>query len=81
MRKFGRPDLSIHAVPPSHRDAVIDLCNRFIELQALGGLIPEGQVIKMDSLPGMTCHHGGDLDDPDFNNVHVEVRWPDRPAT
>jgi hypothetical protein len=77
MRKFGRPDLSIHAVPKAHREAMIDLCDRFIELQAFGGLIPEGQVIRMSSLPqGLTCHHGGDLEDPDFNNVHVEVRWP-----
>jgi len=77
MLKFGRPDLSVHAVPSSHRDAIIDLCNRFIELQAYGGLIPEGQIIRIPSLPeGMTCHHGGHLQDPDFNNVHVEIRWP-----
>lgn len=77
LRKFGRPDLSIHHVPASHRDAIIDLFERFIELQALGGVIEEGQDIRMQSLPeGMRCFHGGDLDDPDFNNVHVELRWP-----
>lgn len=76
MRKFGRPDLSVHNVPASQRDATIDLCERFIELQALGGVIDEGQEIRMKSLPaGMTCHHAGDLDDPDFNNVHVEIGW------
>jgi hypothetical protein len=32
----------------------------------------------MDSLPaGLMCHHGGSVEDPDFNNVHVEIRWPD----
>ena len=76
MRKFGRPDLSIHGVPPSHRASVIDLCNRLIELQAFGDLIREGQVVTLSSLADkMTCHHGGDVDDPDFNNVHVEIRW------
>jgi hypothetical protein len=32
MRKFGRPDISVHKVGPQHKDAIIDLCNRFIEL-------------------------------------------------
>jgi hypothetical protein len=77
MRKFGQPDLSVHRVPPPFREAVIDLCGRFIEWQALGGNIEEGQVIRMKTLPGgMVCHHAGDLDDPDFNNVHVEITAP-----
>jgi hypothetical protein len=76
MRKFGRPDLSIHNVPPPYNAAVIELCERFIELQAFGGIIEEEQEIKMKSLPHvMTCHHNGNLDDPDFNNVHVEIVW------
>lgn len=78
LRKFGRPELSVHNVPAQHHEGVIDLCNRFIEFQAFGGLIEEGQEIRMKSLPeGMMCRHGGDLDDPDFNNVHVEITWPD----
>lgn len=76
LRKFGRPDLSIHRVTPSLKAGVIDLCNRFIELQAFGGIVPEGQEIKMATLPpGMTCHHRGNIDDPDFNNVHLEITW------
>jgi hypothetical protein len=76
MRKFGRPDLSIRNVPAKLHEGVIDLCNRFIEFQAFGGVIEEGQEIRMRSLPeGMTCHHAGDVDDPDFNNVHVEITW------
>ena len=78
MRKFGRPDLSLHKVPTRHHEAVIDMFERFIELQAFGGLISEGQEIHMKSLPsGMTCHHQGELDDPEFNNVHVEVTTPE----
>jgi hypothetical protein len=76
MRKFGRPDLSIHNVPAKYHEAVIELCNRFIEFQAFGGIIEEGQAIRMKSLPeGMTCHHEGTLDDLDFNNFHVEIVW------
>ena len=77
LRKFGRPDLSLRNVPESYRDAAIELCNRFIELQAYGGRIPEGQEIRMKSLPGgLICRHGGSLEDPDFNNVHIEIQFP-----
>ncbi|WP_047516738.1 hypothetical protein [Methylophilus sp. Q8] len=77
MRKFGRPDLSVHGVSPDHMDGVIDLLNRFIEFQAFGGVIPEGQEVRMQSLPqGMKCTHGGNVEDPDFNNVHIEILWP-----
>ncbi len=77
MRKFGRPDLSVRGVPPDHFDAVVDLLNRFIEFQAFGGVIAEGQEIRMQSLlMGMRCTHGGNVDDPDFNNSHVEICWP-----
>lgn len=73
MLKFGRPDLSIHGVPPELEPGVIDLCNRFIEFQALGGVVPDGQRIRMAGLPQWTCRTRGDLDDPDFNNLHIEV--------
>lgn len=77
LRKFGRPDFSLHKVPPSSDVAVIDLFNRFIEHQAFGAVIPEGQAIRVNSLPeGMVCHTVGDVHDPDFNNLHVEIHWP-----
>jgi hypothetical protein len=77
MRKFGRPDLSVRGVASDHFEGVVDLINRFIEFQAFGGVIPDGQSIRMQSLPmGMRCAHGGDIDDPDFNNSHVELFWP-----
>jgi len=82
LRKYGRPDLSIRDVPPAHHEAVVDLFNRLIELQALGGIVREGQEVRMRSLPsGMYCTHAGSEDDPDFNNVHVEVRWPSSQAS
>lgn len=77
LRKFGRPDLSLHDVAPRWYEGVIDLFERFINLQAQGGTIAEGSEIRMKSLPqGLRCRHAGDLDDLDFNNVHVAIEWP-----
>ena len=77
MRKFARPDLSVHHVPAQYQDAVINVLNRLVEVQAFGQVIAEGQSITAPSLPpGITCHHAGSLDDPDFNNTHIEVQWP-----
>ena len=37
----------------------------------------EGRVIRLKNLPpGMICRPRGDVDDPDFNNMHVEIVWP-----
>ncbi|MCE9578567.1 MAG: hypothetical protein K8W52_35905 [Deltaproteobacteria bacterium] len=77
MRKFGRPDLSMRGVPPEMRDPAVDLVDRFIGMQTVGGTIPDGEEIKSRSLPdGLVCRHAGDLEDPDFNNVHVDIDWP-----
>ena len=77
LRKYGRPDLSQHGVPVKYQEAVVDLFNRFISFQAHGGVIRHGDPVRMESLPdGMICVHGGDEDDPDFNNTHVEILWP-----
>lgn len=82
MRKFGRPDVSVHNVTSDLEDGVIDLCNRLIEYQAFGHVVQDGQQVKMASLPsGGVLQHRGDLDDPDFNNVYLEVSWPKRDGT
>lgn len=74
MRKFGRPDLSTHCVLPVERDRTVEMFNRFILMQADGAIIPEGQRISMAGLPdNLYCRHRGHLDDPDFNNIHVEI--------
>ena len=79
MRQFGRPDLSMHRVDAALRGAAIAMFDRFIELQALGGVVAPGQPIRMAGLPGgLSCHHRGDEDDPDFNNRHIEIEWPAR---
>jgi len=74
MRQFGRPDLSMHGVLPAQHDAVIEMFNRFIEMQAGGALVAEGQAIALPGLPdGLACRHRGSVDDLDFNNVHLAI--------
>ncbi len=76
MRKFGRPDISVHRVTTMYAEGVTLLIERFIEFQAFGGVIPDGEEIRMKTLPpGGRCRHSGDLEDPHFNNVHVEIEW------
>lgn len=78
MRKFGRPDISVHGVTPDYRETIAELFNRFIGFQALGAVIQDGQQVRMRGLPeGMECYNGGSYDDEDFNNVHVEILWPE----
>ncbi len=77
LRKFGRPDLSLRGVPQGQLEPSLALLQRFIHLQAMGGVIPEGQEIKTAPLPpGLVCRHAGSLDDPEFGNVRVEIAWP-----
>lgn len=74
MRTFGRPDLSMHAVPAHLLPQVQALFERLIHMQARGGVIPDGQPVRMQGLPdGLCCWHAGSTDDADFNNVHVEI--------
>jgi hypothetical protein len=78
LLKFGRPDISVHNVPKEYEAGVIDLCNRLIEHQAFGHIVPDDAPVNMSSLPpGGVIKHLGSLDDPDFNNFHLEVGWPE----
>ena len=76
LRLFARPDISVHNVTEATAEKVLEMINRFIEFQALGGNIENGKSIKMKGLPStMWCEHRGSEDDPDFNNKHVEIHW------
>lgn len=76
LRLFARPDLSVHNVTPETSASVIEMINRFIEFQALGGLIDDRKSISMSGLPSsMWCEHKGSIDDHDFNNKHIEIHW------
>ncbi len=77
MRKFGRPDISIHNVPECDVDRAGALCEQLVELQSLGAHFDAGQPLAVDGLPpGLIAAPGGDMSDPRFNNTHVEFRWP-----
>jgi hypothetical protein len=76
MRKFGRPDVSVRGISKEMIDSFGNLCGKLMELQILGQVLQNGYPIRTDGLPTVTCRHGGDLDDPDFNNVHVELKLP-----
>lgn len=77
LRKFGRPDLSLRHVPDAHAGHAGMLCERLVELQALGAHFAEGQPLEVEGLPGeLVAHLGGSLDDPRFNNTHVAFDWP-----
>lgn len=77
LRKFGRPDLSIEHVPDAHAGQAGLLCERLVELQALGAHFTDGQPLEVEGLPGeFVARRGGSLDDPRFNNTHVAFDWP-----
>jgi hypothetical protein len=78
MRKFGRPDISIHQVPDHAVDRAGMLCEKLAELQALGVHFVNGQTLDIEGIPsGVQVRLGGGLDDPQFNNTFVEFDWPE----
>jgi len=76
MRKFGKPDLSVHDVAPNMMEGAVDFCSRMIDHLGRGGTVEDGAPVKMAMLPpGGHVRLQGSLDDPDFNNVHLELVW------
>lgn len=74
MRKFGRPDLSVHAVPADLSDEVNAIIDHFIDFQALGGNIPDEHRFRIDGFEtDLTAVLTGDWDDPEFSNLHFEI--------
>jgi hypothetical protein len=71
--KFGRPDLSVRGADPRDLQTVVGLCNELIDFAASGGILGEGQILRHPVLSLFAVRHAGDRDDPDFNNVHVEL--------
>jgi hypothetical protein len=77
LRKFGRPDISLHDVPEQEIDRAGALCQRLVELQALGAHFKDGQALDVDGIfGGLTAELGGGYDDPQFNNTYVAFYWP-----
>ena len=78
MRKFARPDISIRGVPQNEVEHAGALAARLVELQAQGMRFVDGTALEAEGVPqGLIAHLRGSLDDPQFNNVHVEFVWPD----
>jgi hypothetical protein len=81
LRKFGRPDISLRDVPANEIDRAGALCQRLVELQALGAHFKDGQALDVDGVfGGLTAELGGGYDDPQFNNTYVTFYWPSEPA-
>lgn len=77
MRKFGRPDIGVHGVPEADEEMAIEVINRLVDFQARGAVVPDGQEINMRDVPeGMVARLSGSLDDPDYNNLHLSIKWP-----
>jgi hypothetical protein len=77
MRKFGRPDVSLLNVPDAEVDRAGLLCERLVELEALGAHFADGQKVDLEGLPGgAQARLVGGYEDPRFNNTAVELRWP-----
>jgi hypothetical protein len=77
MRKFGRPDISLRGVPDALSEHAGILCEKLVELEALGAHFADGQTLDIDGLgASVVAQLGGGLDDEDFNNTFVEFQWP-----
>ena len=78
MRKFARPDISIRRVPQTEVERAGALAMRLVELQAQGMRFVDGTALEAEGVPpGLIAHLGGSLEDPQFNNRHVEFVWPE----
>ena len=74
MRLFGRPDVSMHGVRPEDVGAVAEILNRFIGAFSQGAVVEDREEFSLELLPGRAvCELRGDLEDPLFHNVHLEV--------
>lgn len=74
LRKFGRPDLSVRSVTADELEGVKKMLDRFINHQALGGLVESGRDVSMEGLRSIyrAGLPQGSFEDPDFNNRHIE---------
>ena len=77
LRKFARPDISIRRVPQAEVQRAGAVASRLAELEARGMRFGDGSTVDVEGLPdGLKVTRGGSLDDPEFNNTHLELNWP-----
>lgn len=78
LRKFGRPDVSLRNVPESATSQAGLLCERLVEMLALGARFADGQELELDTLSTpLIASYGGGPEDAHFNNTYVAFRWPE----
>jgi len=76
LRKFARPDISIRRVPQAEVQRAGAVAARLADLQARGMRFGDGSTVDVEGLPGgLKIKRGGSLDDPEFNNTHLEIEW------
>lgn len=76
MRLFGRPDLSCRDALPGELEGLQSIFNGLIRMMAAGARIPDGQPVRAarsDEL--LRCYERGDLENAEFNNVHLALEW------
>jgi hypothetical protein len=77
LRKFARPDVSIRRVPQAEVQRAGAIAARLVDLQARGMRFGDGSTVDVVGLPdGLKITRAGSLDDPEFNNTHLEMIWP-----
>jgi hypothetical protein len=77
LRKFARPDISIRGVPQEQVQHAGGVAARLAELQVQGVRFGDGSTVDVEGLPGgLKVIRAGSLDDPAFNNTHLELNWP-----
>lgn len=73
---FGRPDIGLRGVSDHEFDQAFRMINELIDLQAGGAFLPEGKVVNDPALGRFIVRYEGDHDDPEYNNVHIELIRP-----
>ena len=73
LRQYGRPDVSIRHVPEQFWAGAEEVCKRFIEYLAQGAVAEDGCEVRVRGFPRCAVRHAGGLEDPDFNNRHIEI--------
>ncbi len=77
LRKFARPDIGIRHVPPADVQRAGMVAARLLELEVRGMRFGDGSTVEVEGFPdGLRVTRAGSLDDPEFNNTHLELTWP-----
>lgn len=75
MIKFGRRGISIPDVELAQKDVMLGVTKKYVKKQIDGEIIHHRQLIKLIGMKSfLKCYNKGSMDDPDFNNLHIEIK-------